>query len=309
MSFSNDQRPQATQHKSFVHTCSKFTIFFALVAGAIFQFSPRIDISVAQIFYLGDGEFVAQRAAWVDILRWCFKCMFFVSLAAAIAGVLMSARRGRAWRLRSAEWVFLLVCLIVGPGLVANIVLKDHSGRARPKQIVEFGGDKAFTPPLKAANQCVRNCSFISGETASIFVPFYAAAAVVPEWSVGLVVLGTIAGLGAGTVRMAQGAHFLSDVLFAGIAMMLTVTSVYFIFLGVRWPRIKIDFTGSPSVGAATVTVAACCGGLLMLGASLYLIFWHPDWSGDLIVATLWPFYLGGGLLAAVGALYDRLTS
>ena len=54
----------------------------------------------------------------------------------------------------------------------------------------------------------------VSGEAASMFVPFYAAAAVPPQWAATLLVLGTVAGFSAGFVRVIQGAHFLSDVVF-----------------------------------------------------------------------------------------------
>src|SRR4029077_7885421 len=52
-----------------------------------------------------------------------------------------------------------------------------------------------------------------------VFAPFYAVAAIAPQWTAPLVVAGTVAGLAAGIVRIAQGAHFLSDVVFAGLFM------------------------------------------------------------------------------------------
>ena len=55
---------------------------------------------------------------------------------------------------------------------------------------------------------------------------FYAGAALVPQWSVALVVAGTLGGLATGLMRMSQGAHFLSDVVFAGVFMALTVLLV-----------------------------------------------------------------------------------
>jgi lipid A 4'-phosphatase len=128
--------------------------------------------------------------------------------------------------LGKAHWLFLAACLAAGPGLVANLILKDQWGRARPSQVVEFGGTRAFTPPLLIANQCRRNCSFVSGEASSTFVTLYAAAALLPQWSVALVVGGTLVGLATGLIRMAQGAHFLSDVIFAGVFMALTVLAL-----------------------------------------------------------------------------------
>jgi len=110
----------------------------------------------------------------------------------------------------------------MGPGILANVVLKDHWGRARPKQVVEFGGAKTFSPPLIPTDQCANNCSFVSGEAAAIFMPFYAAGLVVPQWSATLLAAGTVCGFAAGLVRIAQGAHFLSDVIFAGVFMAMT---------------------------------------------------------------------------------------
>jgi lipid A 4'-phosphatase len=48
-------------------------------------------------------------------------------------------------------------------------------------------------------------------------------AAIAPQWAAPLIVVGTAAGLTAGIVRIAQGAHFLSDVVFAGLFMGLMV--------------------------------------------------------------------------------------
>ncbi len=118
------------------------------------------------------------------------------------------------------------------PYIVANLMLKDHWGRARPRQVTEFGGSKTFTPPLIPAKQCPRNCSFVSGEAASIFLPFYAVAFVALQWDAVLVVAGTLLGLASGAVRVSQGAHFLSDVIFAGVFMALTVGLVYRAILG-----------------------------------------------------------------------------
>ncbi len=96
---------------------------------------------------------------------------------------------------------------------------------------MEFGGTKAFTPPLVIAGQCPRNCSFVSGEAASTYSVFYAGAALVPQWSVALLVIGTLGGLLTGLLRMAQGAHFLSDVIFAGVFMALTVLLLRWLML------------------------------------------------------------------------------
>lgn len=138
---------------------------------------------------------------------------------------------------RSPQWFFMLLCLAIGPGLVANLILKDQWGRARPGHVTEFGGKKNFTPPLIPVKECPRNCSFVSGEASSMYMPFFAAAAIVPQGAPLLVVGGVVGGLAAGAVRMAQGGHFLSDVIFAGVFMALTVLVLRRLVFGPPGPR------------------------------------------------------------------------
>jgi lipid A 4'-phosphatase len=181
-----------------------------VVAGLACLAFPDIDLNVSRAFYAGTGVgFSGQSLGWVKLLRNFFVAVFFLCLAVAFAGLLSTRGRTRIWmRLTGAQWLFLAACLVIGPGVVANIVLKDHWGRARPKLVVEFGGTKTFTPALLPTDQCSTNCSFVSGEAASIFMPFYAAGLLIPQWSAVLLGAGTVCGLAAGLVRISQGAHF-----------------------------------------------------------------------------------------------------
>jgi lipid A 4'-phosphatase len=204
-----------------------------VVAGAIFLAFPEIDLMVSRAFYSGDRNFAGQSAFLVVGLRVIFVVVFWLCVVGAAVGLWMTRDRKRAWlHLTFAQWLFLAICLAMGPGVIANLTLKDHWGRARPRQVAEFGGSKAFTRPLIPANQCPRNCSFVSGEAASIFLPFYALAFVAPHWAAALVAAGTLLGFASGAVRVSQGAHFLSDVVFAGVFMALTVGVVYWAILG-----------------------------------------------------------------------------
>jgi len=204
-----------------------------IIAGAIFLARPEIDLAVSRAFHSGEAGFIGLRLGWVRALRQVFIYLYFGLIGLSLAGLAASWRGGGNWlRLRSAQWLFVAVCLSVGPGLVANVLFKDQWGRARPRHVAEFGGTKSFTPALLLAKQCPRNCSFVSGEASSTYVVFYAAAAVFPAWSVLLVAIGTLAGLATGLIRIAQGAHFLSDVVFAGIFMALTVLIVRRLMLG-----------------------------------------------------------------------------
>ena len=100
--------------------------------------------------------------------------------------------------------------------LLVNGVLKTHSGRARPADVAAFGGEAAFTPPLRMADECARNCAFVSGEGAGAVALAIGVGALAPPSR------GLRAGLAAMAalvcaLRVATGRHFLSDVVFAAL--------------------------------------------------------------------------------------------
>jgi lipid A 4'-phosphatase len=197
------------------------------LAGAVFLTMPEIDLAAARLFHAPEIGFVGRRLAWVEWLRQSFVVLYFGTVALCLAALVLIWRGRAQWLgLGKLHWLFLAACLAAGPGVVANLIFKDQWGRARPSRVVEFGGTKQFTPPLVMTGQCPRNCSFVSGEASSTYVTFYAAAVLFPQWSVTLVIAGTVGGLATGLIRMAQGEHFLSDIMFAGVFMALTVLAL-----------------------------------------------------------------------------------
>lgn len=205
----------------------------AIVAAVVFLSRPEIDLQVGSYFYRGQGRFTGGEVRWIEWVRNVFIVFFWACVLLAIIGMVRTRKDQGPWLGFSfPHWLFLGICLGVGPGLVANLTLKDQWGRARPKHVVEFGGSKAFTPPILFSKECRRNCSFVSGEASAIYMPFFAAAALMPQGAVVLVATGTAMGLAAGAVRMAQGGHFLSDVIFAGVFMALTVLAVRWLMFG-----------------------------------------------------------------------------
>jgi lipid A 4'-phosphatase len=207
-------------------TSAVFTIGLALAA--VFFFFPDIDLQFARMFYRPGVGFTGNAELAVSALRWFFIGFYYSCIALTVVGLVRARAGRRSWlKLRMAQWLFLATCLGVGPGLVANVLLKQQVGRARPQHLVEFGGTKAFTAPFVPARECRWACSFVSGEAAAVVVPFYAVAVLIPQWSLPLAASGTVAGLVAGLIRVSQGAHFLSDVIFALVFMALTVLVVH----------------------------------------------------------------------------------
>jgi lipid A 4'-phosphatase len=153
--------------------------------------------------------------------------------------ILALARRRRLFGLRLPEWIFLALVLITGPGLIANTLLKDNWARPRPIHVVEFGGPDKFTPALERSGACERNCSFVSGEASATFALGFAVAMLArrrrAEWMAAAIAAGSAAGL----IRMGEGGHFLSDVVFAGVFMALDVALIYWLVFHVLVPKAR----------------------------------------------------------------------
>ena len=142
-----------------------------LVSGALFTFFPQADLAVSkQFFVAADGSFAGNERA-VEVLRNSFKTIYILACVSCVIGAAISYVRGKSClRLSVAQHLFMIACLGIGPGLVTNVALKDHWGRARPREVVEFGGTKVFTPALTPSRACKRNCSFVAGEASSLFM-------------------------------------------------------------------------------------------------------------------------------------------
>ncbi len=214
---------------------AKVLIFGALIVGIIsaivFSIFPNLDLAVSQLLVDSEHHFSGRDSPFFITARLLFNVLFFGACAVGLAGCIISLSTGRPWlTLSSNKWLFLAVCVIVGPLAIANLGFKDHWGRARPSTVVEFGGSRAYTPPLVKSQECPRNCSFFSGEASSIFVVCFAAALLFPPAASAWIVTGLILGSLCGFVRMAEGGHFLSDVIFAGVFMALTVAVIQMLF-------------------------------------------------------------------------------
>jgi lipid A 4'-phosphatase len=198
----------------------------AVLAAALFLLAPGIDLWAAGLFHRPDAGFFLSQWAPVRAIYAGVPVLTDAIVIGVPALYLVSLLRGRAfWRIDGRAALFLLLALALGPGLVVNTVLKDHWGRARPSQVTEFGGTQRFTPALLPADQCQRNCSFPAGHPA---IGFYLVsfALLIPEPRRRRLAIAAAVAAGAvvGLARMAEGGHFLSDVVFSG-----------FIVCGVSW--------------------------------------------------------------------------
>jgi membrane-associated PAP2 superfamily phosphatase len=198
---------------------------------------PGIDLAVSRQFFMSDladrsaGFVLASVPAGIfghELVMRSFQALAVV----LVCGFLYCAIRLRElFGLRTMQWLFLALALALGPGLVANVLFKETWDRARPFQVEQFGGWLRFTPPLVLSDQCHHNCSFVSGDAAAGF--FLHSFAYVARRRQRLIFYGGLGvGLLVGLMRIAQGAHFLSDVLYAGAFMVAATAAVHAMLYG-----------------------------------------------------------------------------
>ena len=197
-----------------------------LALAALFLAVPEIDLAVSGLFYRTQEGFFL-RDAWPATALYEATRLLTLLLALGLVGLLVYAhmRRRGPWPARRAPLWFLFLALLLGPGLLAHVVLKDHWDRARPRQVEQFGGDRQFSPPLLPTDQCRKNCSFVSGHAVMGF--YLVAFGFVSRHRRTWLLAGLTAGAIIGLVRIVQGGHFLSDVIFAFYATWFPTLGLY----------------------------------------------------------------------------------
>jgi len=205
---------------------TRLVIIITLICMVVFALAPELDLAVARIFFR-DGGFVAASTALGDAARRFFWDAPYGVLALALA--LYALRRmGRVSRGPDGRAiVFLVLTLALGPGLLLNGALKEHSGRPRPVFTQEFGGAWAFRPWNDFRGECDTNCSFASGETGTAAWTLAPALLTPPPARIYAVAGALVFTAGAGALRVAFGGHYLSDVLFAALFTILIVLAGY----------------------------------------------------------------------------------
>ena len=201
----------------------------AAAATALFLLLPQIDLFVSALFYVPGHGFALRDRAPVALLYHLVPWVAWAIVLAIVgAAAWLFLMQRPLWRLDRKALAFLALSTALGPGLLANTVLKDHWGRARPAQIERFGGSARFTPAPLTAAECARNCSFVSGHAALGF-SLVAFAFLLPPGRLRRAGIGAALGFGAlvGLARIAQGGHFLSDVVFAGLLVYGTSGLLY----------------------------------------------------------------------------------
>lgn len=189
------------------------------------------DIEIEKWFYSPvSGWFLGNENPWYFLYEYGNIPALLLSIGGLLAFVL-SFFQEKLISYRKIG-IFLVTFMILGPGFLVNTVLKDHWGRPRPMDIVNFGGTEAFRHAWEKG-QPEQGKSFPSGHAAVgffLFSPFFFLRKTSRRWAVFFLCLGISYGILMGTGRMIQGGHFPSDVLWSGAFTYLTGLILYYVF-------------------------------------------------------------------------------
>lgn len=215
-----------------------------VAACVVFTLWPGIDLWASGLFYAKGQGFWLGHSVVVEtvrsLLRIAMTAMPFLTLGALVATLFGR----RPWGVPPRLWGYITLLFLIGPLLIVNVGLKDHWGRARPETVAAFGGTAHFTPALRIADQCDRNCSFVSGEgsgataagIAMILLAPYALAGMAPRRRKRILRLALLAPALAIVLRVAMGRHFLSDTVF-GVLVVLAVAAALRPMIVARAPQ------------------------------------------------------------------------
>lgn len=187
------------------------------------------DLRLSSLFSNGGTWTVGYMQPWqffYKLDRFPALTVGLSGLGAVITGVMY--RNRRQW-LRPG--LFLVLLLALGPGLTVNSIFKEYWGRPRPREVVQFGGTKKFLHPWQKGD-AHKGRSFPSGHSSAAFylsAPSFIFRRRNPRaasiWMAG----GLIFGILMSVARITQGAHFLSDTLWAWGMVHLMAVALYYL--------------------------------------------------------------------------------
>lgn len=208
------------------HLIIWFLVFITL--SLPFWFS-NLDISLLKPYYKPQsGWFLSQQPFWDFI----YKYGIFLSYLLVFVSFIMIA--ASYWLVKVIKWrkpaVFLIIVMLLGPGVLVNATFKDHWGRPRPREIKEFGGKEDYVKLWVKGDSGGK--SFPSGHASTAFfmaIPFLFLIQRYKKWAWVFFIVGTLYGVLMAYTRLIAGGHFASDSLWAAAMVWLSGIVAYHI--------------------------------------------------------------------------------
>ncbi|MDD2229620.1 MAG: phosphatase PAP2 family protein [Candidatus Cloacimonetes bacterium] len=202
-------------------------LFILIIGTAIFR-SSNLDLYIQNHYYSSASAWLFNSSS-IAMFIYHYGNLPALLLCIAALGVYIFSFSNPRLRTYRKIAIYLVIVMIVGPGLLVNSILKDNWGRPRPRDVIQFGGEYSYEAPLTIDTSSPGK-SFPCGH-ATMGYYFFALAFVLRQHRRSLSKLVLLASLIWGTVigwvRIGQGGHFASDVLWAGALVYLSAYLMY----------------------------------------------------------------------------------
>jgi membrane-associated PAP2 superfamily phosphatase len=201
----------------------------AAIISFIFMIVPVTDLIVSGWFTDDTGKFPLHENWYLLALRDLHRTLPAIIVPELLITVIIQALYKQRWLPAPHKLLYIISVYAVG-ALVIVHSLKYLVGRARPNEIMEFGGAMLFSPAWQIANSCQSSCSFPSGEAASAMAMLSVPLILGGVYRVRFLVLTAVLVLVFSLNRIVMGAHFLSDVLLSWMFVALTMAGLWPVF-------------------------------------------------------------------------------
>ncbi len=182
----------------------------------------NIDYFISTLCFNANTKiFYGETHLWCKLIYYLVPILVTLTVAITIILLIITIISDKFKPQLKKQLIIILLSLAIGPGLIVNTILKNTWGRPRPYQVLRDGAKFHQFYQVDLFNK--QNNSFPSGHASigfflgSILLIFKRHKSAIAI----MVLLGGIIGL----VRILQGGHYLSDVIFSGI-IVWSVTSI-----------------------------------------------------------------------------------
>jgi membrane-associated PAP2 superfamily phosphatase len=228
-----DSQPPAPQKKDRSRPPLLWPLAVLALLTLLLYFT-EIEIAIADFFFTPGPGFVGRESLIGKTLHEsCSVIVAVVALGSLI--VLIGARWIARLRSQRVGAAFLLLAMLVGPGIIVNFVFKGHFGRPRPFQVERYGGPYAYQK-VGVPSSIDGAESFPSGDAsigAFLAMPAFVLWRQRRRLAWRFLGLGLAAWLTMGLSRIVMGAHWASDILWSAGFVYLTGHLIFWLFFDV----------------------------------------------------------------------------
>lgn len=195
-------------------------LFFTLTIwlSIVFVRLPGLDLAASSGFTNDLGKFFQHRQPLLEILNDAHQLIPVLLVPVLLLTLLLGWLLQTSCWLRPHKALFILSSYAIGI-FVMTQNLQALTGRSRPDDIIEFGGQSHFSPLWHISSNCLQNCSFPSGNAATA-VALLSLIVAVPERLRNIALLtGIVYVVIISLNGLIFGMNFLSDIVLAWLLM------------------------------------------------------------------------------------------